>query len=51
MEINKQKGNIIFEGLTFTADDLRDIANALDNSNTTEEFKTLEKYIERLGLK
>jgi len=39
-------------GLQFTADDLRDIANVMDNPKLVPpEFEDAGEYIERLGLK
>ena len=39
-------------GLKFTADDLRDIADVMDNPKLlSPEFEDAGEYIERLGLK
>jgi len=39
-------------GLKFTADDLRDIADIMDNSKLLpREFKDLGEFIERIGSK
>lgn len=43
---------IKLNGLEFTADDLRDIADVMDNPKLLpKEFENLGEYIERLGLK
>ena len=43
---------IKLNGLEFTADDLRNIANVMDNPKLLpNEFEKLGEYIERLGLK
>ena len=43
---------IKLNGLEFTADDLRDITNIMDNPKLlSKEFENLGEYIERLGLK
>jgi len=43
---------IKLNGLEFTADDLRDIANTMDNPKLLpKEFENLGEFIERIGLK
>lgn len=43
---------IKLNGLKFTADDLRSIADVMDNPKLlSEKFENIGEYIERLGLK
>jgi hypothetical protein len=43
---------IKLNGLKFTADDLRNLADVMDNPNLLpKEFENIGEYIERIGLK